>query len=215
MFGFIFEFSIFYLRDKLKIKIMKNIEHTIFLYSKFSNHCKRLLTVIRSSANEEITTVINVKEVCIDSGVIRGRLKSDTTYGIKSVPCFIVVYEDGLTEKYEGRDASNWYVSLMENYEHAKTIQANEVVNQQSELNRLREEAEQSANRELQRGTQSNTNVEQLPNIQPLSEQLDDRQEVKLGNSKADQMKAKVREMEEERAREMESMRPNGMPISQ
>ncbi len=199
---------------------MKNIEHTIFLYSKFSNHCKRLLTVIRSSANEEITTVINVKEVCIDSGVIRGRLKSDTTYGIKSVPCFIVVYEDGLTEKYEGRDASNWYVSLMENYEHAKTIQTNEASNQQSELNRLREEAEQSAqlakaSKELQRGAQSNTNVEQLPNIQPISDQLDDRQEVKLGNSKADQMKAKVREMEEERAREMESMRPNGMPIPQ
>lgn len=203
---------------------MKNIEHTIFLYSKFSNHCKRLLTAIRAQANEEITTVINVKEVCIDSVGIRDRLKSDTTYSIKAVPCFIVVYDDGLTEKYEGRDASNWYVSLMENLEHAKAIQSNATMNatmnQQTEVIRSREEAETQAqavvaSRELQRGNQSVSNVEQLPQLQPPLDQLEERQEIKVGNSKADQMKAKVREMEEERAREMESMRPSGMPVPQ
>jgi hypothetical protein len=204
---------------------MKNIEHTIFLYSKFSNHCKRLLTAIRAQANEEITTVINVKEVCIDSVGIRERLKSDTMYSIKSVPCFIVVYEDGVTEKYEGRDASNWYVSLMENLEHTKAIQSNEITKQTTEMrNQNREEAEAQAmqsaqavvaSRELQRGNQSVSNVEQLPQLQLPLDQIEERQEVKLSNSKADQMKAKVREMEEERAREIESMRPIGMPVPQ
>jgi hypothetical protein len=85
---------------------METPSNIIFLYSKYSPNCKRLMDTIKSS---NLDFFVNL---CIDNQIAREKvLKS--SFKIESVPCLIVTYPSGGVEKFEGSSASHWTENLL------------------------------------------------------------------------------------------------------
>lgn len=74
-------------------------ENSILLYSKYSNVCKKLTTLIVDS-----NVQIPIQYICIDNKDVRKRIQNSSTLKIKCVPC-ILMFKNGIVEQYEGTQA--------------------------------------------------------------------------------------------------------------
>lgn len=83
-----------------------NSKYSILLYSKYSTQSKKILDLMTSS-NINFTSTVNLRNLCIDSKVVRDRIKN-SKINIKYVPCILTIYSNGFVEKYDGMNAFNW-----------------------------------------------------------------------------------------------------------
>lgn len=79
----------------------------VFLYSRHSTTCVQILQVLKESP-VNLTTTVGLVSLSIDNKKIRQQLQTSSQVTINTVPCILVVYRDGNTEKYEGASAINW-----------------------------------------------------------------------------------------------------------
>ncbi len=81
----------------------------ILLYSKYSAHCKRLLTSITDSP------IVNMLQMlCIDNSEIRERIQTNNNIDIQIVPCILVIHPDGMVEKFESDKAFSWVNAVIQ-----------------------------------------------------------------------------------------------------
>lgn len=77
-----------------------NPEYSVLLYSKYSNNCKNLTTMITDN-----NVQIPLQYVCIDNKDVRKRIMDSTKIKIRFVPCILNVFKNGVVELYEGTQA--------------------------------------------------------------------------------------------------------------
>jgi hypothetical protein len=68
-------------------------------YSKYSSQCKTFT---------EQTKSLNLQYICIDNSIARNKIKNNKQFQIQYVPCVLILYENGVVEKYEGEHAFRW-----------------------------------------------------------------------------------------------------------
>ena len=79
---------------------------SVLLYSKYSDTSKHLMNVMNLSKIHFID--IGLQNLCIDNKEIRDRIIQNKQINITSVPCILVIFSDGIIEKYEGVDCFKW-----------------------------------------------------------------------------------------------------------
>jgi hypothetical protein len=90
----------------------------ILLYSKYSVSSKKLTDFINSSGLD--TNLINLQNVCIDNEEVRKRILNNKQIGITSVPCLLLVYQDGGIEKYDGDVIFRWFEEIANKFIQTK-----------------------------------------------------------------------------------------------
>ena len=79
----------------------------VIVYSKFSPNSQNLLKTIHGK--------MPYKTLCIDNKDVRKRILNDNKLNIQFVPCILVLYPQGVVEKYEGNVAFNWITEVLKN----------------------------------------------------------------------------------------------------
>ena len=87
----------------------------ILLYSKYSARSKQLMDYINKSG-VDLTNVIKLQSLCVDNKEVRTRITKNTQIGISSVPCILLIYQDGGIEKYEGISVFNWCEEVIKQF---------------------------------------------------------------------------------------------------
>jgi hypothetical protein len=85
-------------------------QHSVLLYSKYSQTCNKLFEITNSSGID-FSKILSL--VCIDSEDVRKRIKNDKRFGIQTVPCLLLLYTNGTVEKYEGQDVFIWTTNII------------------------------------------------------------------------------------------------------
>lgn len=85
---------------------MVNITEMILFYSRYSSHCKGVLSFIQQFN-------IAVSTVAVDNKKVRERIKAGKIFKIKGVPTLIVVYDNQNAEMYEGEKVLAWLNQLV------------------------------------------------------------------------------------------------------
>ena len=92
----------------------------IILYSKYSQNCKKLLSMARNTITE--LENVELSNICIDNKDIRKKILKSKTLIVKMVPCILVLYPDGGVEKYEGGTAFRWVEEIINNTKQQSKI---------------------------------------------------------------------------------------------
>ncbi len=98
------------------IQNMQNIpypDNIICLYSKFSPNCKRFSSV----AGPKIPII---KFVCIDNEKVRQKILSNLSIQIQIVPCILLIYSNGVIEKFDGENAFRWAAGIMQKMDRSQ-----------------------------------------------------------------------------------------------
>lgn len=93
---------------------------TIILYSKYSQHSKRLLDSLKS-INIDWEKLINLQLLCIDNENIRKRILNSKDIQIKTVPCILIIYSDGVVEKFDGPNSFEWVENIINKHYQSPT----------------------------------------------------------------------------------------------
>ena len=83
-------------------------QFVVFLYSKYSPNCKKLLDIIQSYG-------MKIDSLCIDNDSVRKRILTSKNVSIKIVPCILIGFQDGVIEKYDGDHATEWITKVISN----------------------------------------------------------------------------------------------------
>jgi predicted metal-dependent peptidase len=92
-----------------------SIKFICILYSKYSSFSKNFINIIETSSID-LASMFNIKLVCVDNENIRNTILKCKKIDIKSVPCVLIIYEDGVVEKYEDTYAFNWIDEIIKKY---------------------------------------------------------------------------------------------------
>jgi hypothetical protein len=123
-------------------------KYFVLLYSKYSPNSNKLLDSLKNSRHD-LTQVVPLQLVCVDNEMVRDRIMKDKTIQISSVPCILIIYNDGGVEKFEGTNAFNWVDELIQthfpdqNQEHEQQNRQN----QQDQQDRQRHNDQQDRQR--------------------------------------------------------------------
>lgn len=63
---------------------------------------------ILSSCPVDLGVMVGLNQVCIDNKEIRNQIAKANKIEITTVPCILIVYKEGVVEKYEGEKAFEW-----------------------------------------------------------------------------------------------------------
>jgi hypothetical protein len=86
---------------------------SVLLYSKYSQHSKRLMDMIQNSPIDLTSDNVGLNFICIDNKDIRLRIVKSKQLDINVVPCILIVYKDGGVEKYDGANAFQWVEEII------------------------------------------------------------------------------------------------------
>ena len=92
---------------------------TILLYSKYSPFSKKIMDLIQKSA-VDFGNLYSLKLLCVDNENVRNYIANNKKIPIEFVPTVLVIFPDGIVEKYEGSNALNWAESIISR--HAPTL---------------------------------------------------------------------------------------------
>jgi hypothetical protein len=87
-------------------------QYSVFLYSKFSPNCKRIMDMMRQSG-VDFGTQLKLQFLCIDNNQVRARVMSNESMDISMIPCILIVYPNGGVEKYEAAHAFKWVEEMI------------------------------------------------------------------------------------------------------
>ena len=145
-----------------------NFVKSVLIYSKYSQHCKKLLDIIQNS-NVDFS---ELQTLCIDNEKIRNRIKSNKLLEISCVPCLLNLYQNGTVEKFETTDCFNWFNTyIKENSENKTEIPKQEVLREREMPKQEREMPKQEVLKEtdIQKTERpkmkkiESTNIEDIP----------------------------------------------------
>ena len=74
-------------------------------YSKYSNQSKNFVDQTKS---------LNLQYICVDNSITRKKIKNNKQLQIEYVPCVLILYENGVVEKYEGKHAFRWATNQLQ-----------------------------------------------------------------------------------------------------
>ena len=90
-----------------------DISSTVLVFSKYSSHCKKLLTFINSNPHSLYTDpLIKLNLLCIDNEDVRKKIKNNEKIQVDKVPSILVVKTDGVVLKFEGRKCVEFIVDV-------------------------------------------------------------------------------------------------------
>lgn len=84
----------------------------VLLYSKYSQHCKRLMGKIEN-APVDLIDAMGLIPVSVDNERIHDRILADSVADVSVVPTILAVYADGGVDKFEGNQAFGWVESAV------------------------------------------------------------------------------------------------------
>lgn len=87
-------------------------QFSVFLYSKYSSNCKRLMDMMRQSG-VDFDAQLKLQFLCIDNNQVRARIMSSESMDISVIPCILVIYANGGVEKYEAAHAFKWVEEMI------------------------------------------------------------------------------------------------------
>ena len=79
--------------------------NALCFYSKYSSQCKNFVDQTKS---------LDLQFICVDNSIVRKKLESNSQFQIQYVPCILILYENGVVEKYEGEHAFRWAKNQLE-----------------------------------------------------------------------------------------------------
>jgi hypothetical protein len=79
-------------------------QYSILLYSQYSPNSQKLIELVKHSIPSEF----GLTEICIDNDKIRKQIYKSKKIEVKIVPCILVIFSDGVVEKYDGSNAFRW-----------------------------------------------------------------------------------------------------------
>lgn len=88
---------------------------SIFIYSKYSANCKRIMDTIKNSG-VNFTDIAKLTLLNVDNPEVRKRVCENSQFDITIVPCILVTFPGGSVEKYDGSFAYEWVNSIIEQY---------------------------------------------------------------------------------------------------
>jgi hypothetical protein len=94
----------------------------VLFYSKYSQFSKNIIQTINSSQIDFVNN-FKLKFVCIDNEALRKRILSSKKIIIKSVPCILVVYDNGAVEKYDDYNAFKWIDEIITKYSTKNNVE--------------------------------------------------------------------------------------------
>jgi len=87
---------------------------SVLLYSKYSDTSKQIMNTMNLSGVDFFK--IGLQNLCIDNKEIRNRIIQNKQINITSVPCILVVFSDGIIEKYEGVHCFKWIDEIISSF---------------------------------------------------------------------------------------------------
>ena len=126
----------------------------ILLYSKFSQSCKKLFSIMEDSGID----FSNIQSCCIDNEKVRNRIKANKQLEISTVPCLLNVFTNGTVEKYEGIHCFNWFTEIVTR--NRKQSQPVRRENQVREPQMMRETQARESQREPQGRQKEEGNIQ-------------------------------------------------------
>ena len=120
-----------------------SIKFTVLLYSKYSPSSNKITGIIQQYSTV-FTENFNIRLLCIDNENIRKRILSSKKITISSVPCILIIYNDGGVEKYENDDAFTWVNDIVQR-----------VIAQQQQQLQLQQQQELQLQQQLQQQLQT------------------------------------------------------------
>ncbi len=139
----------------------------IFLYSKYSENCKKLIKII-----ESYKTPINIKYICIDHKKIRQAISKSEKLKINLVPCLLTNTDDNLIYKYEGSKCFDFIISILEQIQSSThtnintSINTNETVKSISTTQITNDKSEEQLRHDTVNDQHKNRNVTSIENIE-------------------------------------------------
>lgn len=79
-------------------------QYSLLLYSNYSPNCKKLMEIVQKN----IPLEFGLNNICIDNEKVRHQIKKNQKIKISGVPCILVIFPDGIIEKYDGSHAFRW-----------------------------------------------------------------------------------------------------------
>ena len=147
-----------------------SIKFTVLLYSKYSPSSNKITGIIQQYSTV-FTENFNIKLLCIDNENIRKRILSSKKITISSVPCILIIYNDGGVEKYENDDAFTWVNDIVQGI----------IAQQQQQL-------------QLQQQQQLQLQQQQTPNEEIIEEENDEEEYIPPQPVKKQQRKQKPKQ---------------------
>jgi hypothetical protein len=83
---------------------MDNQPYPVVIFSKYSQPCGMFM----ERFNQTIATKIPAQLLCIDNEKIRKRLLNSKIVDVKQVPTVLMVFPNGVVEKYDGQSVYGW-----------------------------------------------------------------------------------------------------------
>jgi len=90
-------------------------QFSVLLYSKYSPLSEKILDIIRSSP-VNLEQVVSLQTLCIDNEKIRKRIYQNKQIDITSVPSILVIFPDGVIEKYDGVSVFQWIEEILHKF---------------------------------------------------------------------------------------------------
>lgn len=87
---------------------------SILLYSNYSPRSQQLLDALKSCPID-LSKVARMSSLCIDNTEIRKRIIKAQNLSINTVPAILLIYGNGMVEKYEGNQAFDWIEQTVHN----------------------------------------------------------------------------------------------------
>ena len=85
---------------------------SVLLYSKYSATSKKLMDIMEDSG-VNFSAIVALQPLCIDNEKVRNKIIQNQQINVSSVPCILVIFTDGVIEKYDGAHAFNWIEQII------------------------------------------------------------------------------------------------------
>lgn len=86
---------------------MESPQHSLLLYSKYSQGCKLFFSMLENNNLSEPLRTMKLQFLAIDNQQIRKSVKN-SILGITHVPCLLIFYVNGTVEKFDGGRLFDW-----------------------------------------------------------------------------------------------------------
>ena len=128
---------------------------SVLLYSKYSANSKQLMDVMNSSKIDFLKST-GLQNLCVDNEEVRNRIIQNKQINITSVPCILVIFPDGIIEKYEGLHTFKWVEEIISSFKSTRARLSNEQSsNELKHLEHLELQKQLARERHLERDRQN------------------------------------------------------------
>ena len=176
---------------------------SVLLYSKYSATSKQLMDVMNSSKVDFLKST-GLQNLCVDNEEVRNRIIQNKQINITSVPCILVIFPDGIIEKYEGLHTFKWVEEIISSFKSTRAQLSNEQsLNELKHLEHLELQKQLAHERQLERDRQDHERDRQDRERREKQEERDrEREQNREKHETLEQNREKPREQNRQQPRE-------------